>query len=222
MYRGDMTVNIGLHSFAILFAISLLCPVPSAQACSCAGLETPTDAAAKARVVFEGLVTRNEAQPTGQALVTFQVVRAFRGQVGETVQLRVESPADSPCAPHFTAEEGYLVYANGESGALTVGPCTRTRPISQADKDLQELGPGAIPIDATQPVPEAMAHTSVATRSAPPSQAGCASCQVGVTQGSLAAGWPFALLGLVLGTSRYRTRKTDRARNATTRNQNPN
>lgn len=179
MYRADMTVNIGVHPLSILLFILLCLRSQVAAACSCAGLGSPTEAAATARAVFEGQVSAVQPLADGSRRVTFAIVRTFKGTLGETVDVHVTGPVSSPCAVTLEPKASYLVYASGTQNALVVEPCTRTRPIEQAGTDLQDLGPGAVPVDASKAVAPALLgkHPPVSRPAASPG--GCASCQLG-------------------------------------------
>ena len=120
-------------------------------ACSCIALGPPEEELARSTAVFTGTVlevyTRNKpgfsissADPVD---VTFQVETVWKGPAAKTL---VASTAryGASCGYEFEAGNRYLVYANGAESGLTVSLCSRTRPISQATQDLDQLGQGKV------------------------------------------------------------------------------
>ena len=115
------------------------------HACSCAYPGTPSKALERSKAVFAGRVVSIEprANRTGWNSITieFDVSTVWKGPNQQT--MRMASPGiNNSC--HFPFEEGveYLVYSlNG----LEVNWCSPVRPLSEADADLDELGPGQTP-----------------------------------------------------------------------------
>ena len=172
-----------------------------ADACSCAAPPPPKEAAAAAAAVFEGRVESVSAgDPANPRKVVLHVVRSFKGDLTkERIELTTAAHG-AACGYGFEAGKSYLVYANEHQGALQTNLCSRTRPISEADEDVQALGMGATPVDPTGP-----GATPEPDKKDKPARGGCAGCGVG-TVGSDA--WSAtAALGLVLGLIARRRRR---------------
>lgn len=156
--KGDHIPTITKLLLGCLLVMGLVqVDTPQAFACSCAPPGTPTAEMTNATAVFAGVVTNVEA-PTGAIVrsddpvtVTFEVTQVWKGPRRQT--LIVTTVRDSAtCGYNFTAGQAYLVYARGETDALTVSLCSRTAPLITALTDLYQLGEGAAPQSA-QPTP---------------------------------------------------------------------
>jgi len=136
--------------------------------------------------------------------VTLRVVRIWKG--AESEQITVLTASDSAaCGYAFEVNKSYLVYAQAndpqgrqtgdepasdtpaqnkskntssakEKEVWTVGLCSRTQPMIEADKDLAKLGLGVVPVNP-QPTEEEMRAFAPPTTPRTES-AGCASCEV--------------------------------------------
>jgi MYXO-CTERM domain-containing protein len=93
--------------------------------------------------------------------VRFDVRRSWKG---DRAEVAVRTPAQrSACGYPFEEGREYLVYASrGQDGALWVTACDRTRPIEDAQGDLDALD----------------ARAASLARGAAPARAGCAGCSV--------------------------------------------
>lgn len=117
-------------------------------ACSCIMSGTPTEELAKSTAVFSARVTDinvptrfvsfSSADPVK---VTFQVDDVWKGPIQET-QVATTARSGASCGYEFEEGKEYIVYAQGDESDLKVSLCSRTRPLSQASADLEELGPG--------------------------------------------------------------------------------
>jgi hypothetical protein len=185
-------------ALAWLGASALLASAPgwrsTAAACDCAPL-TPSAAYRRADAVFEGRVRGLEpsAQAGAPQRVRFEVVRAWKG-VGHE-QLELTTAANAGCGAELALDHSYFVYAVEQEGHLMLGPCSRTRPMADADEDLQALGMGVTPVDPKLDAPDA-GQPKKPHR--PPARGGCASCQIAsATRGAPIAPWAWlATLGL--------------------------
>ena len=133
----------------ILFAIAGTTP---AQACTCAPNGSPQESLAKASAVFAGrVVDSGFLGKVASAIfpdvkLKFEVSEFWKGPVSSMVVL--STPADSAsCGYKFVRGEEYLVYAFGTGNNLNTSICTRTRLLSAATGDLQELGRGKFPTE---------------------------------------------------------------------------
>jgi len=179
--------------------LSLWLAPASAQACKCLPL-SPLEAFAQATAVFEGRVLSVSeviAEPAPHRDITLEAVRAWKGVEGERVTVR--TPSDSAaCGVELAVGASYFVYASPSDGTLSVSACGRTRPMAQADEDLQVHGMGQTPVDPkADPLPPT-------PRDEPPARGGCASCAVraGDTHAPFAA-----LLALAVPLLRSRRRR---------------
>lgn len=155
--RRPQRVFTVLAAFAVLASLTLL-PDP-AYACSCA---VPAGASSRELVrqelsyseaVFAGRVVDIDGPliPTSSAAplkVTFRVSEAWKGARHETLDVQT-AVSDVSCGYPFDGGESYLVFASKgmfyEEGMLEAGLCGNTRPLSEAGKTLDTLGPGAAP-----------------------------------------------------------------------------
>ena len=201
MNRDDMTVNISLPLFGLLFVIG---PVLARADCPCPAVPGVDQAASGATAIFEGTVQEHNLRPDGGQQVHFAVVRSFKGEVGETQQVRIPASLVD-CGQSFAPHQSYLVYAGGTSQALSLAPCSRTRPTEEAADDLQHLGPGVVPVDA--PTSDGVSASPKKSRLQPhPGGSGCAGCAVGSrrapdsgTERFAHSPWLPLLLGATLG-----------------------
>jgi len=175
----------------ILVAAAWLLP-SAAAACDCAppGVE---GARRMAYAVFEGYVREVADQPGGLQRVSFEVVRTWKGlSNSEHVELRLTGTAS--CAVGFERGQSYLVYATGEQDALTTSRCSGTKPMSEAELDLQQLGMGVTPFSPRE-LPE---KPSEPEDTHAPARGGCASCAVGARDRGPAVLWLLLPLALLL------------------------
>lgn len=115
-----------------------------ARACSCAPPRPPVEAAQSASVVFEGR-TFGVTREGGQNRFTFEVLRVWKGEVPQSVQIWSASHS-AACGRAFETGLPYLVYAHDlPGGLLGDGLCSRTRPVANAAEDLELLGAGHAP-----------------------------------------------------------------------------
>jgi hypothetical protein len=143
--QGDSSPVRRTFRFLPLVAWVLLWPASDATACSCMSGIPLCESFWKTPVVFDGDVLRIEripdsARPSAflRRLVTFKVIRAYRGGVESTIQIATGS-SDADCGYPFEIGDRYLVYAHDSAGTLSTGLCSRTRPLSKAAEDLEYL-----------------------------------------------------------------------------------
>lgn len=133
----------------------------SAFACDCSGLRG-VDALAGADTAFRGIVTNIEfLEPKTErnepkVKVTFSVSSVWKGDVGRTFVLHTTQNSFSCAGYYFFKDKEYLVmaYANseetakrfdGEKNTFGTNPCGATLEVSNAQKELEELGKGKKP-----------------------------------------------------------------------------
>ena len=154
-----------------VFALSLLLvltPVFAPQlsacrTCSCRRPVAPQEELARAKAVFSGRVeaisiddsippldtTWSPAQERAWSdrlaearQIRLHVLRVWKGQVGETAVV-VTGAGGPDCSYEFAPGGEYLVYAfPSRTGGLYASTCSRTRPLTNAAEESQQLGPG--------------------------------------------------------------------------------
>jgi hypothetical protein len=114
------------------------------QACTCAPPPPPRESLAQSDAVFAGTVKDLRVR-RGVVTVTFEVSRAFKGVRDRRVTLTT-AESSAACGFFFEKHKSYLVYAfdanPGRAVELHTTLCTRTRLLSEARYDLDELGGG--------------------------------------------------------------------------------
>jgi hypothetical protein len=161
----------------VLLAVTL--NPESAYACSCAS-QTVEEAVSSSDAVFEGRVVEvrkgadSSSVSTRMNTVRLLVVRSWKGVAKEAVTVRTATN-EAGCGYPFRANQSYLVYANSSQAGLQTGLCSRTRPIDEAEEDLDALGMGEVPVSARLTQDEKQVLQSPKP---PAERAGCASCDV--------------------------------------------
>jgi hypothetical protein len=125
----------------LLFVVaSLLFGRVAAEACSCLPSGPPCEAYWQADAVFVGRVESVQTSPgrmTSSRAVTFSLVEALRGVTGREAVVRT-GRGGGDCGYAFKKGATYVVYAwrDQQSGGLTTGICSRTRPLEKAAGDV--------------------------------------------------------------------------------------
>ena len=130
-----------LASVLLLFAFSA-----EAVACSCARPPMPCEAYGDAAAIFVGTVTFSTSTKTKEGdyefnkrLVRFHVDRAILNVEAGDIEIRT-GLGDADCGYGFRLGGQYLVYAYADDKKrLSTSICTRTRPMSNADPDLEYI-----------------------------------------------------------------------------------
>lgn len=128
-------------TLACLFLLFANCPV---FACSCAPPPPPLQELLNADFVFSGTVIEMQVLdgelpwPALIIAATFRVDDLFKGQAGAEITAHTPKGGDS-CGFHFEIGESYLVYASRNEEKLFTSICTRTRRLSEAGEDVQQL-----------------------------------------------------------------------------------
>ena len=129
-------------------------------ACKCAAPGAPAEELAKFDAVFTGRVISIEhsydpnattVSPEDRTTVGFEVSNVWKGNVLKSMDVTTP-PTGGSCGFAFTEGEEYIVYASdsayGDDG-YTVGICSRTALLEEAQADIDELGEGNPAIDET-------------------------------------------------------------------------
>ena len=143
-----------IAAVALLTAICFLLATAEARACSCGDLPSPAVAVAQSAKVFSGKVvhvsggdgTRREpALLSGYVTVEFEVYAVWKGPAYATMFIETAWWSGS-CGVEFYLGQEWLVYSyDGE----TAHPCGRTKRLSLAQADLDQLGAGQAPSPGT-------------------------------------------------------------------------
>ncbi len=111
----------------------------NAYACSCAPPPPPQKALADSAAVFVGTVESIECEE-GTKTVVLVVETAWKGVADGKGKLIVRtSSSGAACGFGFRERESYLVYAGRDDAGLSTNLCTRTRHLTQAAGDIEEL-----------------------------------------------------------------------------------
>lgn len=127
-------------------------------ACSCIMPGTPQEEITRSDAVFSGKVTQltpvTNQDGIGSIKVSFEVGQVWKGQIPQ--ELLVEtSDSSASCGYSFESGKEYLVYAYSNEGQLSVGLCSRTALLADAQQDITALGQSTAPSAAPEASPVA-------------------------------------------------------------------
>ena len=126
------------------------------HACKCAQPGTPSEELEKFSAVFAGRVVSIQhsydpkaasVSPDDRTTVGFEVSTVWKGTVHEDMRITTP-PTGGSCGFSFVEGEEYIVYAYDSAyadGGYTVGICSRTALLGQAQADIDALGEGNAP-----------------------------------------------------------------------------
>ena len=150
----------------IVAVLWLLGNTGQAYACSCAGPGSPSEELEQFDAVFTGRVVSIQHSldldataysRRDRTTVGFEVSAVWKGDVQEKMYITT-APTGVSCGFTFVEGEEYIVYGydgNHADDGYSVGLCSRTALLGQAQADLDELGQGHAPEAGTGgPVPE--------------------------------------------------------------------
>ena len=159
-----------------MIRMTLLIPVIAAlllvhpeltYACKCATPGPPSEELSNSDLVFSGRVVsiqsidgvdgaasdpEPEAPDFGVYSIEFDVETVWKGTVLETMYVTTNRDSAS-CGFTFAEGTSYVVYAQDD---LIVHRCSRTRLLSEAALDLDELGEGSAPAEGAASPPESL------------------------------------------------------------------
>ena len=156
-----------LVSLALLVGVLWFLGNPeTVHACKCAQPRTPAEELEKFSAVFAGIVVSirhsydpdaGSVSPEDRTTVGFEVSTVWKGTVHEDMYITTP-PTGGSCGFTFIQGEEYIVYAYDSAyadGGYTVGICSRTALLGQAQADIDALGEGNRPQPGTGgPAPE--------------------------------------------------------------------
>ena len=144
----------------------LLASTGQVYACKCAEPGSPSEELEKFSAVFVGRVVSvqhsydpdaESVTPEDRTTVRIEVSTVWKGAVYEDMYVTTP-PTGGSCGFAFTEGEEYIVYAYDslyDADSYTVGICSRTALLRQAQTDLDSLGQGNNPVAGTGgPVPD--------------------------------------------------------------------
>ena len=147
--------------FLLFFIVGSLLIVNTAivNACSCISPAPPKESLEQSTAVFVGKVididvlsgivvsSAHQNVTFETSNVTFEVSKIWKGPDYKNLVLTMAGQI-ATCSISFEENEEYIVYAYDEKGILETSPCSRTRLLSSAQDDLQELGLGNLPTNS--------------------------------------------------------------------------
>lgn len=162
MIRRRFIYPFGLVLVISTIAFSLLVNAEGINACECDESTSVYERFNEASVVFLGRVVRMYFEdwpfdidsalvpPDEPITVEFRVRSVWKGEVSEI--MFVSTARSEPCGYPFGIHRDYLVYADGDQGALEVLACGGTKRLDEAQEDLNALGEGYSPETAERAV----------------------------------------------------------------------
>ena len=171
---GSTPVSVTAVSLALMLSVLWFLGNPEqVHACKCAQPGTPSEELEKFSAVFAGRVisVRHSFDPDAasytpedRTTVGFEVSTVWKGTVHEEMYITTP-PTGGSCGFSFDDGEEYIVYghdSNHADGGYTVGICSRTALLDQAQADIDALGEGHGPQAGTgDPAPEQLQDTGV-------------------------------------------------------------
>ena len=128
------------------------------HACSCGDPGSPSEELEWSAAVFAGKVVSirdpdgpDVSDSENHLTIGFEVDTVWKGPAYEVMYVTT-SPHESACGFAFVEGEEYIVYSDDRSSTHL---CSRTRPLSAAEEDLEALGGGGEPQSGTSaPTPQ--------------------------------------------------------------------
>ncbi len=175
MTLSRMRVRFAIVALAVVLSLAGGPYAGTTHACSCAGGSNAAAAYDGADAVFAGEMVRGgledpaPADGTIMGGVEFRVIDAWKGVSGETAVLygqemvyygEIETGGmvtSNSCAYIFVKGERYLVYADRYKDGFQTFLCDGTKILSDAEGDLEDLGPptGVLPETGGAPLEQA-------------------------------------------------------------------
>ena len=164
---GSTAVRAAVLSLALMVGVLWFLGDPGqVHACKCAQPGTPSEELEKFSAVFAGRAVSIQhsydpkaayVSPEDRTTVGFEVSAVWKGTVHEDMYITTP-PTGGSCGFTFVEWEEYIVYghdSNYADGGYTVGICSRTALLGQAQADIDALGEGNAPQAGTGgPAPE--------------------------------------------------------------------
>jgi len=143
---ADMSRPLAALASLVLAVLGVVVLIPDcASACSCGGFEGSQREVVERALSHPGAVFSGEVVEVDKgsqtSTVTLRVNEVWKGPQTETIQVSTRS-LDAACGYPFKEGQEYLVYADEGKQGLQVNACGPTKPLSEAQADLEVLGNG--------------------------------------------------------------------------------
>ena len=133
-----MTKANGLLVAGLVVAMGIPAVARAEEACGCPQTQgRALDELSRHKSAFAGRV-KDVREDGGSLLVTFDVHRAWKGPRDKELSVKTAGAAGS-CGYSFAAGKDYLVYADGEKGALTTDRCAANADLASAARAVRQL-----------------------------------------------------------------------------------
>jgi hypothetical protein len=134
---------------AVLTVLGFVFLIPDcASACSCAGFEGSQREIVERALSYSGAVFSGEVvevdKGSQESTVTLRVSEVWKGPQQQTIQVGTPSMG-AACGYPFKEGQEYLVYADEGKQGLQVNACSPTKPLTEAEANLEVLGAGKKP-----------------------------------------------------------------------------
>ena len=177
---GSTAVRAAVLSLALMVGVLWFLGDPGqVHACKCAQPGTPSEELEKFSAVFAGRAVSIQhsydpkaasVSPEDRTTIGFEVSAVWKGTVHEDMYITTP-PTGGSCGFTFVEGEEYIVYghdSNYADGGYTVGICSRTALLGQAQADIDALGEGNAPQAGTGgPAPEEPQDTPLPSTGGP-------------------------------------------------------
>ena len=158
---GSRAVQAAVLGIALVVGVFWFLGNPGlVHACKCLQPGTPSEELGKFSAVFAGKVISIQhsydpkaafASPGDHTTVGFEVSTVWKGNVHEEMFITTP-PTGGTCGFTFSEGEEYIVYAHDTAyveDGYTVGICSRTALLGEAQEDIDALGDGQSPLAGT-------------------------------------------------------------------------
>jgi hypothetical protein len=144
-----MTKLSGLLAVGLVGALGVPAWAAPPEACACRPRsDHAVEELGHHKSAFAGRV-KNVREEGGSLLVTFDVHRVWKGPRGKLLTVKTDGAAGA-CGYVFETGKDYLVYADGEKGALATDRCAANSDLADSGQAVRQLdlhtGRGATPL----------------------------------------------------------------------------
>jgi hypothetical protein len=112
----------------------------AAATCQCPALTTEEQQEQATYIFTARVMDTGVNRETGKKEIMFDVLDIYKGNPGSELTA-ADALAKGPCELSVREEEGYLVYARWEWGAVVTSRCAGTKKLEKAIADAHALGP---------------------------------------------------------------------------------
>lgn len=130
-----MTKANGILVAGLVLAMGIPALAGAEESCGCPQTQgRALDELSRHKSAFAGRV-KDVREEGGSLLVTFDVHRVWKGQRGKELSVKTAGT----CGYSFATGKDYLVYADGEKGALTTDRCAANAELAAAERSVRQL-----------------------------------------------------------------------------------